>query len=192
MVERKHMSRMLQRRGHGVALIVSLLKLERSQTTDKRCLQKVGAQSEDFKGGVEVATRHRDAPINWKSMGEVRGHQRWESEKYKSWSLQAQGFQGHVATDGSLLGVAGKWSASGWSVVQSDYDGDLGPVYGVYGSMEAEFEVQRTIERAELTAFLRLLKKITGPTKVHVDNKRIIDGLWRGEMKCMGPTSGDA
>ena len=27
---------------------------------------------------------------------------------------------------------------------------------------------------------------------VHVDNKRIIDGLWRGEMKCMGPTAKDA
>ena len=69
---------------------------------------------------------------------------RWESEKYKSWGLPAEGFRGHVATDGSLLGVTGKWSACGWSVVQLDYDGDLGPVYGVYGSMEAEFEVQRT------------------------------------------------
>ena len=62
------MSRMLQRRGHREAHIVSLLKLERSQTTDPRGLQKVGAESEDFKEGMEVAQRHRDAPINWKSM----------------------------------------------------------------------------------------------------------------------------
>ena len=31
--------------------------------------------------------------------------------------------------------------------------------------MEAAFEVQRTIKRAELTAFLCLLKKIIGPMK---------------------------
>ena len=30
---------------------------------------------------------------------------------------------------------------------------------GMYGSMDAELEVQRTIMRAELTAFLCLLKK---------------------------------
>ena len=34
-----------------------------------------------------------------------------------------------------------------------------------------------TIKRAELTAFLCLLKKVTGPIKVHVDNKGVIDGL---------------
>ena len=57
----------------------------------------------------------------------------------------------------------------------------------MYGSMEAEFEVPRTIERAELTAFLCLLKKVIGHTKVHVDNKGIIDGLWRGARKCTDP-----
>ena len=43
--------------------------------------------------------------------------------------------------------------------------------------MEAEFEVQRTVKRAELTAFLCFLKRVIGPIKVHVDNKGIIDGL---------------
>ena len=33
----------------------------------------------------------------------------WESEKHQSWSMQVEGFTGHVATDGSLLGTAGKW-----------------------------------------------------------------------------------
>ena len=83
----------------------------------------------------------------------------------------AEGFQGHVATDG---------------------DGELGPMHGVYGTMVAELEVQRTIKRAELTAFLCLLKKIFGPVKMHVDNNGIIDGLLRGEMKCIGPKSRDA
>ena len=40
-----------------------------------------------------------------------RGHfslTKWESEKHKSWCMPAEGFKGHVATDGSLLGSAGK------------------------------------------------------------------------------------
>ena len=47
---------------------------------------------------------------------------KWESEKHKSWRMPAECFKGHVATDGSLLGIAGKWRACGWSVVQLDYD----------------------------------------------------------------------
>ena len=46
--------------------------------------------------------------------------------------------------------------------------------------MEAEFEVQRTIKREEMTAFLCFLRKVCGPIKVHVDNKGTIDGLQRG------------
>ena len=91
-----------------------------------------------------------------------------ESEKHKSWSMPAEEFNGHVATDGSLL-------------VQVDYDEALAPLHGMYGSMEAEFEVQRTIKRRELTVFFCFLKKVIGPIKVHVDNTGIIDGLWRGE-----------
>ena len=57
-------------------------------------------------------------------------------------------------------------------VVQLDYDEELVPLHGMYGSMEAEFEVQRTIKRAELTAFLCLLTRVIRPIKVHVDKKR--------------------
>ena len=56
-------------------------------------------------------------------------------------------------------------------MVQLDYDEEMVPLYEMYGSMEAEYEVHRTIKRAELTAFLCLLKKVIGPIKVHVDNK---------------------
>ena len=118
--------------------------------------------------------------------------QKWESEKHKNWGMTAEGLKGHVATDGSLLGAVGLWGACGWSVVQLDYDEELGPLRGMYGSMEAEFEVQRIIKRAELTAFLCLLKKVIGPIKVHVNNKGIIDGLWRGERKCINPKADDA
>ena len=98
----------------------------------------------------------------------------------------------HVATDGSLLLGAGKWEACGWSVVQLDLDEKLGLLHGMYGSMEAELEVQRSIKRAELTAFLCLLKKVTGTIKVHVENKGITDVLWRGGRKCIDPKAGDA
>ena len=96
---------------------------------------------------------------------------------HKSWGMPAEGFKGHVATDGSLLVIAGKWRACGWLVVQLDRDGEfVSLLHGMYGTMEAELEVQRTIRRAVLTAFFCLLKKVTGPIKVHVDNKGIVDG----------------
>ena len=74
-----------------------------------------------------------------------------------------EGFRDHVATDGSLLGVSGKWCACGWSVVQLDHDEELGPMHGMYGTLEAGLEVQRTVKRAELTAFSCLLKKSYWP-----------------------------
>ena len=51
---------------------------------------------------------------------------------------------------------------------------------------------ERTIQRAELTAFWCFLRKANGPTNVRVDNKGIFDGLWRSEMKCIGPKGKDA
>ena len=66
---------------------------------------------------------------------------------HESWRTSAEGLKGHVATNGYFLGTADKWRACGRSVVQ------LGPLYGMYGSMEAEFEVQNTVRRAELTDF---------------------------------------
>ena len=63
-------------------------------------------------------------------------------------------------------------------MVQLDHDEEMAPMRGMYGTLEAELKVQRTIKRADLTAFLCLLRKAIGPTMVHVDNKGIIDGLW--------------
>ena len=47
-----------------------------------------------------------------------------------------------MATNGSLLGVTGKWCACGWSVVHLNHDGELGP-----GTIDAELEVQRVPSR---------------------------------------------
>ena len=59
-----------------------------------------------------------------------------------------------MATGRSWLGKTRKWFACGWAAVQLDYDEEMEPLHGMYGSMEAELEIQRTIKRAELTAFL--------------------------------------
>ena len=114
-----------------------------------------------------------------------------ESEKHRRWSMQVEGLRGQVATDGFLIRKTGKWRACGWAVVQLDCDGEMVPLSAMYGSMEAEFEVQR-IKRAELTAFLCLLKKVIVPIKVHVDNKGIIDELRKEEKECSRPRVGDA
>ena len=94
-----------------------------------------------------------------------------------------------MATDGSLLGKTGEWEACGRAVVQQDYDEEMEPLYGMYGSMEAELEIQRTIKRAELMAFVCFFKRVMGPIKVHVGNKGVIDGLRKGE-KVYQPKSG--
>ena len=116
---------------------------------------------------------------------------KWESEKHESWGMP-EGFKGHVATGGSLLGTAGKWEhvAGQWCnwIVMKNW----GLLHGMYASMEAEFEVQRSIKRAELTAFVCLLKKFIGPNKVQGNKRRIIDWLWRGQRKCIDPKAGDA
>ena len=39
------------------------------------------------------------------------------------------------------------------------------PLYGMYGTVEAELEIQRTIKRAELTAFVCFLKRVIGPSR---------------------------
>ena len=56
----------------------------------------------------------------------------------------------------------------------------------------AEYEVQRTIKRAELTDFFCFLRKVIGPIKVHVDNKGVIDGPRRRERECIKPRAGHA
>ena len=39
--------------------------------------------------------------------------------------MPAEGFKGHVAIDGSMLGNSGKWGARGWAVVQLDHDEEI-------------------------------------------------------------------
>ena len=82
--------------------------------------------------------------------------------------------------------------ACGWSAIYLDHDEEMGPMHGMYGTLDAGLEEERTMKKAELTAFLCLLRKAIGPTMVHVDDRGINDGLRRGEMRCIGPRPKDA
>ena len=55
--------------------------------------------------------------------------------------------------DGSVKRVSGRDAACGWAVVQIDYDKVEEPRCAIYGTMLAELELQRTINRRELWGF---------------------------------------
>ena len=102
------------------------------------------------------------------------------TEKHKSWACQPK------ASRTSSPPMALCWESQ-WSVVQLDHDEGMGTMHRMYGTLDAELEVQRAIKTEELTAFPCLLQKAIGLTVVHVDYKGVIDGLCRGESKCNGP-----
>ena len=90
--------------------------LDGGQTPNPRKAGEMGAEGQDIKERLEVAKRKSEG--QWESSHlTVR---RWESEKQKSCAIPVEGFRNHVASDGSLMGVSGKWSARGCSVVQLD------------------------------------------------------------------------
>ena len=141
---------------------------------DIRVLQDVGAKGENVEERWKWQRGKVAQPLSDSRWN--RGHfsmKKWESEEHRSWGMQVEGFRGSVATDGSLLGKNGKCGACGWAAVQLDYDEEVVPLHWMYGSTAAEFEVQRTIKRAELTAFVCFLKRVS--VRVQVDNKGIID-----------------
>ena len=80
--------------------------------------------------------------------------------------------------------VAGQWCSS---IMMMRWGHCLGCMV-----QSRQFEVERTIKRAELTAFLCLLRKVHGPIKVHVDNQGTIEALRKGEKECIKPRAGDA
>ena len=162
---------------HRKARALPLPRMVRGQTGDpmafRKWEQKARSSKEEWRWQSGIVT-HPLSEGQWN-----RGRfsmTKWESE---NWGMPAG--EGHVATDGALGGTAGKCGACGWSVVQLDSDGELGRIHGMYGSMEAEFEVPRTVKRAQLTTCLCFLKKVIGPIKVacrHCMNHR-----WSMEMR---------
>ena len=64
-----------------------------------------------------------------------------------------------------------------------DLDENMGLMQGMYGTMDAELEMQRTIKRAELTTFSCLLRKAIGPAMVKMWTTKESLMVW-GELKC--------
>ena len=52
------------------------------------------------------------------------------------------------------------------SVVQLSHDERLAPMQGMYGTLDADLEVQRAIKRAALTAFLCLFDGLLAPPQL--------------------------
>ena len=88
--------------------------------------------------------------------------------------------------------MAGKCGARGWSVVQLDFDEELGlfawDVWLNGGRIRGPaYHQEEGADGLPLS-----VKKVIAPIKVHVVNKGITDVLWRGERKCIKPKAGDA
>ena len=105
----------------------------------------MGAEGQDIKERLEVAKKE----ITSLSLGEGQ----WERSH-----LTVRRFPEPCCHRWLFVGSIRKWSACGWLVVQLDHDEEMGPMHGMYGTLEADLEVQRTVERAELTAFLCLFR----------------------------------
>ena len=91
--------------GTEKAQVLPMPRMVRGQTGDPRGFQEVGAQS-----GIVT---HPLSESQWN-----RGHfskEKWEFEKHKNWCMPAEGFKGHVATDGCLhrWKVVSLWLVSG-------------------------------------------------------------------------------
>ena len=154
--------------GHAKRSVEDVTKKKARRSTD--CIARVGRKSETrsqkkWANGSKGPKHQRNIGSGreesrhtlYVKVNERKSHltvRRWESEQHKNWSMPAGGFRNLVATGGFLLGVSGKWSACGWSVVQLDHDQEVGPMHGMCGTLDAELDVERTINRAELTAFL--------------------------------------
>ena len=63
--------------------------------------------------------------------------------------MPVDGFRDHVATDGSLLGVAGPWWKCGWTVVQLGHDEEMG-VRGGQSSQPSSVSSERWIVPPQL------------------------------------------
>ena len=79
-------------------------------------------------------------------------------------------FWEHVAIDGSLTGIWGRFAACGCAVVQLDYDNADEAWYAIYGIMLAALEVQRTFKRTEFWYFTLTLSCLIVPSTIHTDN----------------------
>ena len=58
-----------------------------------------------------------------------------------------------------------------------DHDEEMGPMHGMYGTLDAELDVQRTIKEAQLTTFLCLLRRVVGAPRVMLTTRETLMGF---------------
>ena len=93
----------------------------------EKCRRKTGSGSEVSHRILRVASRWRKSHLSVSPTVGVGQAQNL-----------GQGFGNRVATDGSVCGVSGRWSACGWSVVQLDHDeemAELAPFLCLFGGV---------------------------------------------------------
>ena len=73
--------------------------------------------------------------------------------------MPVEGSRNHVATDGSLLEVAGRWGACGWSVVQREQ------CMGCTGTLDAGLDHEGRVDSLPLSPWKKC------PTTAHVDRR---------------------
>ena len=63
------------------------------------------------------------------------------------------------------------------SLVQLDHDGELEPMHGNLGPIEAGIDVQRTIRRVDMTSFWMTLTGLCALATILTDNISFLSGL---------------
>ena len=76
--------------------------------------------------------------------------------------------------------------------MQLDRVGEIEPKHVYVGPIQAGIEVQRTIKTAEMSAFWLALRGLGASATIHTDNLGILNGVHRGEKKCIGPKAQEA
>ena len=78
-------------------------------------------------------------------------------------------------------------------MVQLDHEEhEIGRLHGMYGSMEAEFEVQRTTKRVELTPSSACSKKWLDPSRCMSTTKELLTGFGEEKESAIKPRAEDA
>ena len=108
---------------------------------------------------------------------------KWNLISMEGGAFQQKGFKAMLLRAALCWVSAGKWRACGWSVVQLDYDGELGLLHGVYASTDAELEVQAHHQEGRAGGLLQ-----SSPSRFMSTTKELLIG----QMKSIDPKAGDA
>ncbi|CAK0829303.1 unnamed protein product [Prorocentrum cordatum] len=89
---------------------------------------------------------------------------------------------GYIVCDGLKMGSS-KWVQAGWAAMT--INGEGAPTIQLWGPLSCQYSVQKTVKRAEMWAFLKVLEVVMPPCRIHTDHQGIIDGLARGARWCL-------